>query len=485
MRLRGPVWLALLAFALLPYFVLISRFSINFEFDSEEFFWVLKNSVFQSFVSATLSLFVAFFLSFGLRVRPRTFLHKLMNFSCLVPFFLPPLFTVLALMAWVQPFPMGIWSVIAVHFFVSVGFCSLQLARVRESRFNSISDTCQVLGVSRWQFQRSIFFPLARRDLGLLWLLIFFQSFSSFAVPLLVGGGEASSLEILIYELIRIQSNWGAAIGVSLIQALIVFSLGYFVFSSRQFENVEKGSTGDSYFVNYLGMIFPFSLLVVTVGLFKESSWVAGMDFLSQPHFFEQMGGSLALGFGTSFGVYVFLFLLGFVWREGFLSKFFLKYSGPTPALTGFSVLLILPTVTFGFYLQSILALMILSLPFFMRSEFGPLMKNFERQREVGMILGSSDAKIYFYLVWPQLHPLLVRISGLVGIWAMGDFSVSRLLATRDHTLALQIESLTSHYRLDQGISLSLILILLMSVYFILWKGLFYVARQAIEKRLW
>jgi thiamine transport system permease protein len=484
-RIQGLIWLILFLFATLPYLILVSQFSVNFDFDYQEFYWVLKRSFFQSFASASLTLCLAFFLSFGLRAYSVSISDRFINFSCLVPFFMPPLFIVLSMMAWIRPFPMGVWSVIAAHVFLSVGYCSLQLARIRGSRLGSMAETCVTMGVSRGSFQKNIFLPLVQRDLSLLWLLIFFQSFSSFAIPLLLGGGQAASLEVLIYELIRIQGNWGAAIVISLAQGAIVMALGSLISKSFSIETDRRGFSQDPYLVRSVGYLFPTVLFLMALGLFKESSIFVHFDFLKSGQIWNQIASSLSVAFGTSLGVYFFLLLLSFVWQEGLKADFFLRYSGPTPALTGFSILIFFPTMTFGFYFQSILALILISFPFFMKSDFAPLLRSLESQKQLAQVLGAHKLKTFVYVVWPQLHSAILRISALVGIWAMGDFSVSRLLATRDHTLALEIESLASHYRLDQAISLSFVLLFFMVVFYFLWKALGYVVGQTIKEKLW
>ncbi len=483
MRLQNGILSALAIFVLLPFVVLLYHFRISFQIDWAEFFWVFRNSFFQSFCSASLALLLGLFLSFVFPTEKNSF-SLLIYLSSLLPFFTPPLFLLIALMNLIQPFPLGIASGIGVHVLVYSGFVAYQIFLLSQSRMSGYASHCRLMGTSFLRYFFSVFLPLLKRDLGLLWIFVFFGSFTSFAIPMMVGGLQTSSMEVLVYEIIRYQANWGSAVALSLIQAIVVFSLGYFLQESIRGEIAESLQTKTYTFVKGC-FVFPLIVAILFFGLFKDIDWSRLSVLSSSSLFISRVSQTFLLGIFTSLFVYFFLVLLAFSWRQGFWEKFFLRYSGPTPVLTTFAFLLLFPTIHFGFLVQAVFALTVVSLPLFMKTDFLSNLKKLQSQREMSIVLGANAWTSFLLVIWPQIHTVLVRISAYVGIWSMGDFAISRILATNDRTLALHIDSLVSNYRMNESVHFAIMLLGFMMIYFILWKGIGYVLGQKFSQTLW
>jgi ABC-type Fe3+ transport system permease subunit len=232
-------------------------------------------------------------------------------------------------------------------------------------------------------------------------------------------------------------------------------------------------------------LIFPLAVGILIFGLLKDFDWYRFDGLFSNSLFLFRLSQTLLLGTLTSLFVYLFLVLLAFSWKQGFWEKFFLRYSGPTPVLTAFAFLLLFPTVHFGFMVQAVFALTVVSLPLFMKTDFLSSLKKLQSQREIAVVLGANSLSSFLLVVWPQIHPVLMRISAYVGIWSMGDFAISRILATNDRTLALYVNSLVSNYRLNESVHFAVLLLGLMMIYFLVWKGIGHVVGQKLSQTLW
>ncbi|MCX7979162.1 MAG: ABC transporter permease subunit, partial [Bdellovibrionaceae bacterium] len=218
----------LVVFLLFPFFVLIYLFPSWSLPETEEFLWAAKNTFCQAGLSALISIVLGFWLALGLLFLSHNFptLRRLADVLCLAPSFLPPIFVLLAVLNLVDPFPTGLAGIVLIHVWINSGFMAVMIAAVIELRAGRFMEIAWVLGASRWRILFDILIPLIRRDLMLLFAFVFALCFSSFAIPLVVGGGKGTTLEVLIYEKIRISYDWGPALSIAVFQSLFVLLVG-------------------------------------------------------------------------------------------------------------------------------------------------------------------------------------------------------------------------------------------------------------------
>ena len=74
---------------------------------------------------------------------------------------------------------------------------------------------------------------------------------------------------------------------------------------------------------------------------------------------------------------------------------------------------------------------------------------------------------------------MICFLSGLGALWACGDFALSGMLLGDDMTLALQMKSLFTNYRLEQALVLLIPLVILSVIIFLIFQGLSYVCRRS------
>lgn len=224
----------LILFFLSPFIILLGHFELVSKWDQSEFYWALKNSVWQGLWSAFISCLGGLWLAKGLIFCENRF-ARWFNFNIffLLPIFLPNLFVLIGLMSLIDPFPMGSIGVILVHAFINVGLCGVILKEVIKNKLSRLSDVSSTLGVGQLQFYKSVLFPLMKKDLLQVFFLVFVSAFSSFAIPLVVGGGKGINLEILIFEKIKIYNDWGSAVILSVIQSLLLFLFSFLNFKNQ------------------------------------------------------------------------------------------------------------------------------------------------------------------------------------------------------------------------------------------------------------
>ena len=84
----------------------------------------------------------------------------------------------------------------------------------------------------------------------------------------------------------------------------------------------------------------------------------------------------------------------------------------------------------------------------------------------------------FYQVTFPQVIAPAARLSGIGALWALGDFSLGKILIAKDVTLALLIETLMSSYRIEAAMALMGILTLMgFLIYFTFW-GMAYVAHR-------
>jgi thiamine transport system permease protein len=469
----------LAAFLLFPFGYLLFKFPLVFSSadtgfleNLEEFLWALKNSFLQSFVSALGALLLGLIFCSGLvwvRENLSARFSSILNVLCLVPGMLPSLFTILILLSLIHPFPMGLTGIILIHAVLYAGFVSLALLSAIESKALSLLEVSYVLGVSRlkmgWQTLR-----LLKWDLLSLFILVFSVCFTSFSVPITVGGGRGTTLEILIYEKIRLSSSWSQALTLALIQSLILF-----VLSLLQRPSVQRVSSRADR-IPLLGSGVSASFLVLFLvaffGTFAFSSvkgWmqVSFMRELLQGNWFTIPQSLVA---GVAGGVFTYLLLLAaaFALYRPWLHRLLSGFVAPSTSLIGLVIVLLNPdsfALQIGFFIVGFCSLILCGL---YRMGFGQHLMGLQGQVEVAQILGADELQTFRRVVWPQAHGFAARLAGVAGMWILGDFALAKIIFSQDVFVAQVSQGLANSFRLDSAVAvMDIVVILGLLVYYL------------------
>lgn len=486
---RGPL-IFFLVFLFFPYVILLTKFSVSGNFDFAEFWWALKNSFLQATFSSLISFIFGLWLVLGLFQLQRYswvsyWLARSFEFLLLLPSFLPPLYILLVLLSFVQPFPTGIAGVVLVHAVMNAGLVALLLKSLIENKMFPLVEAAYVEGSSQFLFFRNVLGMIRRDLLGLL-LFVFVLCFCSFSVPLIAGGGRATTLEILIYEKIRISGAWGEALTLSWIQMALVMIFSFAPFQVRQNLFGRKGKV--PMLGSYLGML---GLIFYTFGIlvyFFYQSYSGWSQVFRIPGLWEAALQVLpfSLLFGLSVGFVVALLLMLTAWAapNEKLNRLISGMVSPSTALLGFALLFLFPNESPYSEIKWVFGFSYLIFSTLYRWGWDQKLSGLYHQIQIAETLGASRAMTFQSVLLPQLlHPLAWAAS--VGcLWALGDFALGKILIGQDISLSLLIETLMSSYRLQAAHALMGVLLLLGIFCFFFFWGIAYVGRRALTEKI-
>lgn len=452
----GPI-----LFLVFPFLFLIWHFPVGAQPEWGEIAWAAKNTFWQAAGSATLCMVLGLWGALGLvcfSSEGRNPLRSGLEILLLAPNFLPAIFTLIATLNIVDPFPMGLPGIVLVHTLMNWGLVAVLIAGLIEDKVGGLAEISVIEGTSRRRFIFRALLPMLRKDLMLLWLFVFSICFGSFGVPLVVGGGRGTTLEVLIYEKIRLSSDWSQAVFIALLQSLFLFALAWFAARGRTSTRIRRARLSLIEMKTGVALIL-FGAVFLIFGYLQgfPSGW-RQMGSLQEMtgDLFRAFEGSMVVGLGCGFLCLLLLMLLGSlvpcVWFEKFLSG----YVAPSSALTSFAFLVLTPNESFWPYIKIPFALALLTVPVLWKMGWQGQLEGIQRQREIAETLGASPFLAWKEVVLPQVAPLASTLAGIAAVWACGDFAVSRILSHHDLTLALMTETLmTSGYRLGLATILS------------------------------
>lgn len=483
---RSLLGFAILLFLISPFLFLLFSVTGQFQIQTNELFWAIKNSFFQSLLSSFFCLLFGFIAALGLMKthQHRPAMHAILVVLCLIPQFIPVVVVLISVMNGLQPFPMGLPGIVIVHVMSYFGMTAILIQNQAQEVLSQTSQAAQVMGCSRLMYYRKIGFPMLRKDLILIFTYLTAVFFSSFSVPLIVGGGRGTTLEVLIFEKMRLSTDWSPAVLLSLVQTAILFVLSFLALKGRaQFTKKEVS-------LKWLGSYSGVFLILIITAAFFASFANAIIDGLSQignlsvygQDLFEAFLASLFLAFLSYASVMSFLYAFCGLGRvPHYLDTFLNGYIAPSTALTCFGLLVYFPAEFYWSYIKIPLAFLLLSLPSVYRLGWGEKLKSLDPQIQIAKSLGAGQFQILSQVTWPQMKSHSRFMSGLVATWVCGDFAVSRILSTRDFTLGLIVESLMTSYRLGLASLLSLLLILACGLCFFIVLGLDYVDNRKFK----
>lgn len=465
MNWRRALSLGLMFYLLFPFLFLIFQFRPDEFPDTSELLWALRNSFLQAFGSAFFSVLFGLWGALGLIGVSRdekVFRRSLLEVFCLLPNFLPAIFVLLATLNVLDPFPMGVTGIILIHTLINFGLVAVLLASLIETRLGGAVEQAYVEGASRWSFLKDVFFPLLKRDLFLLALFIFIVCFGSFSVPLVVGGGRGTTLEVLIYEKIRLSSRWGEAVVLALVQSGFIFALSFF--SPARGPSLPARPTNFTLIRSVTG---PFIILLTTgfyILGYGQGLWDGfqnlGFFYEIQSAILASFVGTLAIGLSVGILCALCLFAVAWIGTDPLLSKFLRGYTAPSTALACFSFLLLGPNEAYWPFFKIPVVFTLITLTSLYRMGWDSRLENLRAQCDIALTMGASRGLIFKEILFPQLAANAGLLAGLAAAWASGDFAVSRILAHRDLSLGLMTESLMAGYRLSQSTILSLLVLL-------------------------
>lgn len=402
--------------------------------------------------------------------------------ALLLPNMVPPLFLVLALLSWVTPwsaFPYGLGAVVVAHVLMNSGLVAVSFDRMAHGKLRGLSESAWIMGSGRGAFWRDVAWPYLRADVACVFLFVFSLCFTSFSIPLALGGRSNATLEIAIFDAIRMEGRWDKAVVMAVCQSLMLFGLAFTL--PHAFWPARPGRRAIGFLRlsgSRLLVFLPAAILILGWlfgGVAGLSSELLGPSFAE---LFDAMLTTVSIALGVALLHLVMLLIAAYVQPHFGLSRFLNGYLSPSPAITGFALLL-LPGESETFALiKLIVALTLISFPLLYRWQGHMAVASLSKQTAVARTLGATWGAILTEIVWPQAAPQFLRVCGLAAFWACGDFALSGILAGPVNTLPLMMQDLMDNYQVEAAQALMFpLLILGLALYGVFTGVARYVAR--------
>ena len=461
MSARNAISAATIALLLSPFLILAARGLAGGggSLDVGETIGVLGFTFFQAFASALTSIVLGIAGGMGLiwaNTRFNERQSRVLEAFALLPNAVPVL---LVLLASLKLFPTvrGFAGIVVVHALLNIGLVAVSFAQLARAKIAGMAELAWVEGSGRAAFLLRGALPYLRPDLVRLFLFVFALCFSSFAVPLVMGGSRATTIEVLIYQKIRVLGDWNAALILAAIQVAAVLTLSVFLRRETAAGLASRLSRSPLLAWRWgLGAATVPGIIVVAgsmKGFFSGWEGLSRLDALMSelPQLFL---GSLAVGSLTGFLVIAWLALLAYAEPKGSVRRFLLGFAAPSSVLVGFAILIAWRATGWATFVKIAIGLSMITVPSFYRLKWDALLHALEGQRSIARVLGASEAHSFRQVIWPQIARQGFFLGGLASLWAWGDFALSAVVAERSVTAAMVVEGLMESYRLEPATSL-------------------------------
>lgn len=516
--------LSLLAFAGLLFFTLYSAQNENLltQLDSRVY-GLLKFTLYQAFLSTVLSLAVGVLLAWSLahqsRFRGRSFLVALFSSSLVLPtlivvFGLIGIFGRNGYLNQVSLFLFdtsfgsylyGLGGILLAHTYLNASFASRALLHSFESIPKEKYKLAKSLNFSVFERFLYVEYPALKSTLLGIGSTIFLLCFTSFAVVLLLGGSPSyNTLEVAIYEAVKLDFDINMALKLALVQlsisALLVvlssnFRTALFNVKTSEMMIIWK-EAGSVQVVQWLIIVFFTLFFVLPLVVIVLDG--AGADFgriFAEPLFLKSLMTSLALATVSSMLTVIIALLLSntrrnFTLQTRLAAQPFAKILNVIVAFSG-NLYLAIPSLVLGlgFFLMSqkyeasefvwtafalLTANVLMSLPFALSVLVPAMQKTAQRYDRLVFTLGLTTAQRWTAVEYPYLKSSLGYVFALAFCFSLGDLGIIALFGSDAFsTLPWYLYQLMGSYRTTDAAGVALVLLVLVLGVFILLPRLF------------
>ncbi|MEM9734045.1 MAG: ABC transporter permease subunit [Pseudomonadota bacterium] len=483
---------------------------------------LLRFTFFQAALSTILALTVGLALAWALSHQRRFFGRSLLVALFSSALVMPTLVVVLGLITvlgrrgWLAsgsetlfgvglPFSIyGLGGILLAHAYLNGSFCVQTLLGRLEAIPAERRKLVRSLGLSAWQRFRLIEWPAVRGSIAPLATTIFLLCFTSFAIVLLLGGSPRyNTLEVAIFEAVKLDFDLARALDLALLQllvcaVLVTLSSRFRVVDTVVATNPWRFAWPDSRAARALQWsLITFGAAVFVTPLLAIVVDGIGADFtrLVQERSFQQaLITSLLLASLSALLATGVALLLAAARRDLVLPNRLgaRKGASAVASLLSFSALLYLAfpalVLSLGFFLLArqlpggltlwasvalLVANLLMALPFAL-AIFGPALEKIgARHDQLAFSLGLSGWQRWRLVEWPLLRHDVGMVLALSFCLSLGDLGVIALFGSQDFaTLPWYLYQKMGSYRTDDAAGVALImLVLTLTVY--LWAARF------------
>lgn len=516
--------LSLLGFAFLLFFTLYLSQDENLltQLDSRVYS-LLKFTLYQAFLSTVLSLVVGVLLAWSLAhqsyFRGRSLLVALFSSSLV----LPTLIVVFGLIGifgrngYINQISLflfdtsfgsylyGLGGILLAHTYLNASFASRALLHSFESIPKEKYKLAKSLNFSVLERFIYVEYPALKSTLLSIGSTIFLLCFTSFAVVLLLGGSPSyNTLEVAIYEAVKLDFDINMALKLALVQLSISAVLVVLSSSFRTgLSNLKTSSTHIPWrerksvqvvqwiIIALFTLFFVLPLVVIVLdGIGADFGHIFG-----EALFIKSFVTSLALAAVSSILTVIIALLLSstrrnFTLQTRLAAKPFAKMLNAIVAFSG-NLYLAIPSLVLGlgFFLMSqkyeasqfvwatlalLTANVLMSLPFALSVLTPAMQKTAERYDRLSFSLGLTKVQRWFYVEYPYLKSSLGYVFALAFCFSLGDLGIIALFGSDEFTtLPWYLYQLMGSYRTTDAAGVALVLLVLVLSVFVLLPRLF------------
>lgn len=429
----------------------------------------LSFTIWQAFLSVLFSWVFAVPASLGLAAfyknKP---VYFILEWIYLLPLFLPPLVLaggMMNILEYTMRAPFGLAPIAAGHVFTYSGGIAVILSRLLMMKTSSYCEWAAVHGISMRKLVSVLLRYVLKRDVQLLSLTVFGFCFTSFSLPVLLGGAQGKTLEVVIYDYLKNPADWPLALGLASIEVLFIFILSLFIFEQPAF--LKKLKT-----LPYLsckkGLVFGLApFFIILIGLAEGIYYIP--EVLKIDGIFESILSTLFLSLSVGAGIVLLFIIISLCYSSAYLRKFLLGYTAPSVVLTGFAFLIFF---NHQVYLSWVFGLMILFLPVLYRWAGDSFLSSVYSQIQTARTLGAGVRMIFKHIIYPQCIHKFFFLGGAAGFWAGGDFAYTMITSQGETHLALLAQQLLGRYKVEQGLAVIWILLFAGGLSFLFFKNI-------------
>ncbi len=399
----------------------------------------------------------------------------------------------------------GLGGILLAHVYLNASFASRALLHSFESIPKEKYKLAKSLNFSVFERFLYVEYPAIKSTLLSIGSTIFLLCFTSFAVVLLLGGNPSyNTLEVAIYEAVKLDFDIGLALKLALVQLgisamLVILSSGF----RTGLGNLKTSHTLIPWRETHVLKIVQWSIITLftlffilpLVVIFIEG---IGADFdriLVEPLFVKSFITSLSLALASSF-LTVFIALLLSNARRNFTLNTRLGatfFSKPLDAIIAFSgnLYLAIPSLVMGlgFFLMYqkydgsqliwstvavLTANVLMSLPFALSVLAPAMQKTAKRYDKLAFSLGLTGLQRWIYIEYPYIKSSLGYVFALAFCFSLGDLGIIALFGSDEFsTLPWYLYQLMGSYRTTDAAGVALVLLLLVLTIFIIIPQLF------------
>lgn len=370
----------------------------------------------------------------------------------------------------------GLYAILLCHFLLNAAYFSSQflnrsVKQISGSKSHQLSYL-KSLGASRSNMRSLLLIPLFIQDLKSWAPQVFIWCFYSFTPVLLLSDkAQQKSPDLLLYYSLLNDPTGTRLLIIFLVTAAVSLCLNFFI---KQKNTVLDPAEDNQSTPTKTTLLQKYLLLLVGLFFLFPFAYSALSPVSNQFIFSEELTSIL----GPTLIIFVLSFVFSFLFcslsalcgREiKTISQF--RFLSPPMLLLGlFFFVQLTPRaplvwISLGTFLSIApwlhhkIHARILSLP--------------QETTHYCLSLGISNFKYFRIYLWPAIKPICFRLSLLVSLWSLGEYTFSNAFLDTNSTLALFIEEKIRRYNFAEAstaLSLSLLLSFIV-VLTLLWKG--------------